>query len=571
MKISKYRYYGLSRKVILLASILLAGNLFPAGEPVFSEQQYTSGDEQPTVVAPGSLTETERTALRSEYTYQVRNKDLIAVPYQDSAISTQASSRAPAPPERYESEGDEYRSYLGTAIDLYKDGELEKAAKIFQYLNVVDPKDDYVRSYLSRIKREIPSNKARWNREAEFDAAALKSRKMQSLLRDGEEFYKSGDFDGALVKFKDVLSMDPDNRIARSYIKKLKAYYSVKTQAREVVRERELARSAASGGTELGKEADRMLDEKEVRRKETAKEPADEILDDAEMKKAPSGKDINRYLDDAELEYSVEGIAAEKRAQDARATEMILGTGDRLRLKVLGNPELSGDVTIKGAGTITLPLTGDKVKAQGLTITELTEKVRQVMDEYIQSPDVMMSIIKLRSQLFYVLTDTSCRPYPIFKPNLTLREALFLADWGSGKALGRVIVMKPSAHRTLVKKVDAFNLMYRGDLTSNMPISNGDVIYIPMTYAAKITKTIWDTLQPIAAIQSAKYTWLDLKWNTADWENYFREPENYDQMSQSVTTGGYGGGYGVPSGPGYLGAGGGGGGPMNYYEWMNEL
>ena len=49
--------------------------------------------------------------------------------------------------------------------------------------------------------------------------------------------------------------------------------------------------------------------------------------------------------------------------------EYLLGSADRVRITIFGEPELSGEYVLDGSGTVSLPLIGE-VSALGLTVRE---------------------------------------------------------------------------------------------------------------------------------------------------------------------------------------------------------
>ena len=157
---------------------------------------------------------------------------------------------------------------------------------------------------------------------------------------------------------------------------------------------------------------------------------------------------------------------------------------------------------------------------EGVNIEEAIEKVREEMKRYVRDPIVSMSLLST-SKLFYFIDEVGCTPYPITRPDFTLRDALFLSDWGNNRALGRVIVIKPDKLRPVIKKVDAFDLIYRGNLSSNVKIEDGDVVYVPMTIVGKTTQTIDNTVAPFTSIKAARDEWLNLKWSKKGWKSTF--------------------------------------------------
>ncbi|MCQ9206654.1 MAG: polysaccharide biosynthesis/export family protein [Omnitrophica bacterium] len=405
------------------------------------------------------------------------------------------------------SEGEKLYRYFGVASGLRKEGRLEEAVEILGYILEKNPGDDYVKSYLKRAEKEMQRHKAKWKTDSKKDAAYLKEEKIKGLALDGSNYYKAGDYDKSLLQFVNVLSLDSKNQTAKHYMEKLKRYYAQELKMENI------ARSFITGK----KETDVV---------------SENAADMEELKYIALNKRADSLLKQAELGFKIDGIVAAEKAREERSREFTLGPGDIVQMSVLDHPELSGEVTVLLSGEIKLPLVNDIVMAKDLTIDELTEKVTQAMGRYVQKARVNILPIEYKSKTFYVIDELTCTPYPITRPDFTLRDALFTSDWGDNRALGRVVVMKPSERRPVIKKVDAFDIIYRGNLKNNMRIQDGDVIYVPMTFMAKVTKTVADTLGPFRAMRQARDNYLNLRWNRHDWKGVLRLPKDYDTQPE---------------------------------------
>ena len=82
------------------------------------------------------------------------------------------------------------------------------------------------------------------------------------------------------------------------------------------------------------------------------------------------------------------------------STTYHLGTGDKVRVTVYGEQNLSGEYSVDSSGTLTLPLVGN-VKVAGLTSDELKEHLQQRYKEYLKTPDVSIQILDYRP--FYIV------------------------------------------------------------------------------------------------------------------------------------------------------------------------
>lgn len=83
-------------------------------------------------------------------------------------------------------------------------------------------------------------------------------------------------------------------------------------------------------------------------------------------------------------------------------SDFFLGPEDVLKVTVWKSPDLSGEVTVRPDGTITLPLIGD-VSAAGLTANVLAKRISERLTEYVSSPIVTVQVREVNSYFIYVL------------------------------------------------------------------------------------------------------------------------------------------------------------------------
>ncbi|MEJ1969740.1 MAG: polysaccharide biosynthesis/export family protein [Rhizomicrobium sp.] len=102
-----------------------------------------------------------------------------------------------------------------------------------------------------------------------------------------------------------------------------------------------------------------------------------------------------------------------------------LGTGDKVKVTVYGEDDLSGEFFVDGSGQVQLPLVG-QVKAAGLTVHEfVTEVQRMLSEKYLRDPKVSAQIENYRP--FYIIGEVN-KPgeYP-FESGLNALGAVALA------------------------------------------------------------------------------------------------------------------------------------------------
>ena len=103
----------------------------------------------------------------------------------------------------------------------------------------------------------------------------------------------------------------------------------------------------------------------------------------------------------------------------------LLGAGDRLRVTVFGQEDMSGEVSVTGAGQISLPFVG-KVKAGGLTVGQLETRIVDLLQpDYIKNPRVSVEVLNFRP--FDIIGEVR-RPgsYP-YRNGMTILNAVAMA------------------------------------------------------------------------------------------------------------------------------------------------
>jgi len=150
--------------------------------------------------------------------------------------------------------------------------------------------------------------------------------------------------------------------------------------------------------------------------------------------------------------------------------EYRLGSGDKIRLIIFGEPDLSGEFTISGDGLVALPLIRE-VPAAGLTASELQVKVENAFKEgYLKDPRVSIEVLSFRP--FYILGEVN-KPgqYP-YSNGITVVNAVALASGFSYRANQKKVYIR-HAGATAEEEVP---------LTSTTLVAPGDTIRIAERY-----------------------------------------------------------------------------------------
>ncbi|OQW35838.1 MAG: hypothetical protein A4E19_16465 [Nitrospira sp. SG-bin1] len=182
---------------------------------------------------------------------------------------------------------------------------------------------------------------------------------------------------------------------------------------------------------------------------------------------------------------------AEKRMDDkvnlTAPSEFFLGPEDVLRVTVWKSQDLSGEVTIRPDGTITMPLIGD-VPAAGLTANVLAKRIGDRLTEYVSSPIVTVQVKEVNSYFIYVLGEVM-KPgkYPL-KSYANVMQGISLAGgFAPFASKNKIKVLRnvstgSEGHeqkRQIEIPVSYDDILKGSAVPGNFFLQSGDVIVVP--------------------------------------------------------------------------------------------
>ena len=131
--------------------------------------------------------------------------------------------------------------------------------------------------------------------------------------------------------------------------------------------------------------------------------------------------------------------------------EYRLGAGDKLRIEVYKDTQVSQSVQIRPDGKITLPLVGD-IEATDKTPLELRDQITKSLREYMTNPTVTVIVVEALSAVVFVTGEVAkSGPVPIHGP-LNVVQAIAMAggfnDWAKKKDI-RILRQGPTGVQTL--------------------------------------------------------------------------------------------------------------------------
>ncbi len=196
-----------------------------------------------------------------------------------------------------------------------------------------------------------------------------------------------------------------------------------------------------------------------------------------------------------EIESSIKIKAMNERilmgalSKDDPYREYRIGPEDLLEISVFEDKELNRLVRVNAQGDINFTLLG-MVRVKGLTSSELEREIRALlMERYFQNPNVNVFVKEYRNQRISVMGAVEKPGVFDLTGEKTVLDALAMAGGlkeDAGQLLfliqplrGKEVASDDRSPKTFV--IDLEMLLVKGDLSSNLPLTHGDVINIPVS------------------------------------------------------------------------------------------
>ena len=148
-----------------------------------------------------------------------------------------------------------------------------------------------------------------------------------------------------------------------------------------------------------------------------------------------------------------------------------LGSGDRVRVTVFGQQDLTGEYLVDGTGTLAFPLVG-QIHAGSLTASELAQAiVSKLKPDYLKDPKV--SVVVLTYRPFYILGEVKAPGSYAYVSGMTVISAVALAGGFTYRAREGSFYVDRTGRDGTKSRLDA---------APDTSVQPGDVITVPERY-----------------------------------------------------------------------------------------
>ncbi|MBY0380662.1 MAG: polysaccharide export protein [Xanthobacteraceae bacterium] len=140
----------------------------------------------------------------------------------------------------------------------------------------------------------------------------------------------------------------------------------------------------------------------------------------------------------------------------------VLGPNDKVRVKVYGETDITGEYEVDGNGNVSIPLAG-RIRAAGLTTKQLEGAIRSALSKgIVRNPNVNVDVASYRP--YYILGEVkNSGEYP-YKVGLTVLDAVATAGGFTYRANEhKVYLRRAGVSAEEVYTLDAPVLVFPGD------------------------------------------------------------------------------------------------------------
>lgn len=154
-----------------------------------------------------------------------------------------------------------------------------------------------------------------------------------------------------------------------------------------------------------------------------------------------------------------------------------IGPQDVLRIDVWKETEISRSVPVRPDGKISLPLLND-VQAAGLTAMELKSVITDGLKQFINSPQVTVTVTEINSRRIYVTGEVTKPGAYALLPNMTALQALTSAGGFTQFSNTKKVYVLRNEGGKQVKHPFNYKAVLDGK-QEDIPLQPGDTIVVP--------------------------------------------------------------------------------------------
>lgn len=183
---------------------------------------------------------------------------------------------------------------------------------------------------------------------------------------------------------------------------------------------------------------------------------------------------------------------------EVKKSEYLIGNGDLIEIKVVGQTEMSGKYRVGESGKINLPYIGE-IEAAGLSEKMLAAALQERLLKYLRSPEVSITVAEYNSKFVTIIGAVKTPGRYALQKSVRLFDIIGMAGGMSERAGMSVNLIRYSKERSKedgeekeVVEIRAIDLkeLFDGRTELNYNIMAGDLINVPDADTIYVTGSV---------------------------------------------------------------------------------
>ena len=159
--------------------------------------------------------------------------------------------------------------------------------------------------------------------------------------------------------------------------------------------------------------------------------------------------------------------------------DYVIGPEDVLSIIYWRDKEMTGDVSVRPDGKISLPLLND-VPAAGLTPTQLRANLIEASKRFFEDPDITVVVSKMNSRRVFITGEVEKPgPYPLTGPTTVLHlisMAGGLREYADAK---KIVILRNENGKPITYPFNYKDVVAGKNLRQNIELKLGDTVLVP--------------------------------------------------------------------------------------------
>ena len=170
---------------------------------------------------------------------------------------------------------------------------------------------------------------------------------------------------------------------------------------------------------------------------------------------------------------------ATQAGQAALPTDYVIGSEDVLGIVFWREMEMSGDVTVRPDGKVSLPLIGD-IAAAGLRPEALRDEIEKAASKFITDPNVTVIVRTINSRKVFITGEVMMPgAYPLTGPRTVMQLIALAGGLTEFADQGAITVMRTENGQSRSFRFNYKDVARGRSLQQNIPLIPGDTVVVP--------------------------------------------------------------------------------------------